>query len=1194
MSTWQIFSDAGKDFRWEVSGRITSSKLDNDRNIAASPPLPSMVDLLVQGLPKLLENGSGRDGEAPMFTTGLGKSMVLKESSIAKAFSVLGDEIEDRTFNPEEVFPRSSGCGQSSSLFQTGSGKAVNVSSAGLLRAKKLLGLEEDIDHCSFQSFQQPRRVSENKESFGWQSLTNVENKERILNNGSVESKSAPTYSINFKTGSTGSKLCYENDSTAVPSKMFNSASKSPPIIKFHTAGGRSLSVSSDALKRARSLLGDPELGTSFDEADVNDLSFSSSKERRFHHTSRIQTAGGRSISVSSDALKRARSLLGDPELGTIFDEAAVNDLSFSSFNERRFYNTSRNKENDLASFSSRQGVTKSKHTPDGFISPLKSSKEIRSLVNSENISSGSNLIKKFDAVVNASGCVLTDSMEKSLGNKPSKPNLLMSSGTVSRINSVGRSYGGPLTDISNSIPSPVANNKQIMNEKRFARTSTVSPFKRPRTSKFLTPLQRNVPLVLNGLSPLSSESLCCKRTVSTRYPFRVERVYIKEYFAVPPSDCSLLESMSAEVKGINPGNAERYMFRDESGAECIGAEAICDMLVRSGALMQYVSKEWVRNHYRWIVWKLGCYERCYPAKYAGKFLTVSSVLEELKYRYEREINHGHRSAIKRIIEGDTPPSTMLVLCISAIHSYYEPKIETPSMVANGAQNSSGAKVELTDGWYSMGAVLDVLLSKQLAAGKLFVGQKLRIWGAKLCGWVGPLSPLEASKTVNLLLNINGTYRAHWADRLGFCMTVGDPLAFKCIKSDGGLVPRTIVGITRIYPVLYKERLLDGGSVVRSERMESKIMQLYHSRRLIVAEGIISEYQRGTSNPHIHNDSEGEEGAKILKILESAAEPEVIMAEMSPEQLNSFAAYKAKLETSRQSEMEKSIEKALTDAGLSEREVIPFMRVRVVGLTSRSCGGKGRPKEGIITIWSPTEKQKNELVEGEAYSVEGLVPLHSDSEILYLHARGSTTKWKPLSPLEMEHFEPFFSPRKSILLSNLGEIPLSSEFDIAALVVYVGEVYMAAHQKKQWVFVTDDSLFGSQLEDLSNSLLAISFSSPCTNDSYEPINSNLVGSTVGFCNVIKKAKDQMNHLWVAEATENSTYFLDFRSPICSHLRNAAVSVGTWAKISPMIIDKLREKASLNGVINTEERKGTTSVMLAEVMRTRWSQHSSLL
>lgn len=78
-----------------------------------------------------------------------------------------------------------------------------------------------------------------------------------------------------------------------------------------------------------------------------------------------------------------------------------------------------------------------------------------------------------------------------------------------------------------------------------------------------------------------------------------------------------------------------------------------------------------------------------------------------------------------------------------------------------------------------MDAVLDVPLSNQLAAGKLFVGQKLRvtcsfvpfllffyyfplirkfplelllpyslfcpvkIWGAGLCGWFAPVSPLE-------------------------------------------------------------------------------------------------------------------------------------------------------------------------------------------------------------------------------------------------------------------------------------------------------------------------------------------------------------------------------------------------------------------------------------------------------------------
>jgi breast cancer 2 susceptibility protein len=78
-----------------------------------------------------------------------------------------------------------------------------------------------------------------------------------------------------------------------------------------------------------------------------------------------------------------------------------------------------------------------------------------------------------------------------------------------------------------------------------------------------------------------------------------------------------------------------------------------------------------------------------------------------------------------------------------------------------------------------------------------------------------------------------------------------------------------------------------------------------------------------------------------------------------------------------------------------------------------------------------------------------------------------------------------------------------SEFDIAAFVVFVGEAYIAAHQKKQWVFVTDGSISESKSEKLNDSLLAICFCSPYIDDhSDAPINYNLAGSTV--CNVPSK------------------------------------------------------------------------------------------
>lgn len=75
---------------------------------------------------------------------------------------------------------------------------------------------------------------------------------------------------------------------------------------------------------------------------------------------------------------------------------------------------------------------------------------------------------------------------------------------------------------------------------------------------------------------------------------------------------------------------------------------------------------------------------------------------------------------------------------------------------------------------------------------------------------------------------------------------------------------------------------------------------------------------------------------------------------------------------------------------------------------------------------------------------------------------------------------------------------LYSEFDIAAFVVHVGEVYTSSQQKKQWVFVTDGSIMcGLQSEKLINNLLAICFCSPSVDHaSFPPINYNLAGSTV--------------------------------------------------------------------------------------------------
>lgn len=53
---------------------------------------------------KLLEKGNEHNGNAPIFRTGLGKLVALKQSSIAKALSVLGGDDDEYSGNPGNCF----------------------------------------------------------------------------------------------------------------------------------------------------------------------------------------------------------------------------------------------------------------------------------------------------------------------------------------------------------------------------------------------------------------------------------------------------------------------------------------------------------------------------------------------------------------------------------------------------------------------------------------------------------------------------------------------------------------------------------------------------------------------------------------------------------------------------------------------------------------------------------------------------------------------------------------------------------------------------------------------------------------------------------------------------------------------------------------------------------------------------------
>uniref|UniRef100_A0A453E465 Tower domain-containing protein n=1 Tax=Aegilops tauschii subsp. strangulata TaxID=200361 RepID=A0A453E465_AEGTS len=1152
-----------------MNSRSVTPKEDSamqGRSIAISKSSLKRASAVLEprNIAKELEDEAHLDGahDTPVFRTGLGRSIIASENS-RKELPILEAE--------EAV-------------------KSVNNYNGETF-------VEEATFQAGIQKFVPQNRISSHKASM-------LLEQRNFMEKGYKDSGSQLPM---FRTGSGKSVLISENSVQKARAvleeqginkdnhKLLNMDKKIPVFASpLKTSCARTVNISSVGVSRAATLLGLEEntlstqffghvgdkLGTKINFEQENPeqrLGLASyPTENQVHkeqhrpfelsnntvsdsgeHSIRFSTAGGRSMAISSDALERAKSLLGESDL-----MVSTNNLSYplgSACNDKMQNSTVAPKEGgsdlskrrrvsgrtELATFS-HQAMSDRKDTGSfgNAVSDIHPTSE-----NTNRFHVGSRSTSEIPKIVKPSSRCLSET-DNTNDTKDKTRQLHMPAGA--------------LVDISNFMGSYSGNIDHVVNEKRrIGGRNSASSFKRPRSSRFITPISTNRQSSAGVPKLPPTQITSCRTKLSAYYPFQHKRKTWKEYFGGPPCFNCLAEHIIDEVKLMDAKGAERYKFHNMN----TGAEEFHKLLIACGASLTYATKEWVNNHYKWIVWKLASLERCYPTKAAGKFLTVANVLDELKYRYDREVNNGHRSAIKKILEGNALPSLMMVLCISAIYSHpdvhkleavgtdeNENSIKNKSLLA--AKRNMPAHIELTDGWYALEASLDVALSEQLQKRKLFIGQKLRIWGASLCGWTGPVSFHEASGTVKLMVHVNGSYRARWDDPLGFCKHVGPPLAFKCIKASGGRVPRTLVGVARIYPVLYKERLPDGSSIVRSERMERKALQLYHQRVSKIAEDIMSEQDENCAST-----DDSEEGAKICKMLEQAAEPEVMMAGLTSEQMISFSSYQAKQKEARQNEVAKKVENALEVAGLSSRDVTPFLKVRVTGLAHKISATKTINKEGLITIWNPTEKQKADLVEGQVYIATGLLPSAHCTNILYLHARGSSTMWKPLASAQAADFQPFFTPRKAVELSLIGEVPLASEFDIAGVVLHVGDVYLCSNQKRQWLFLTDGSKFisASQSTDQDDCLLAVSFSCSSASDDGAFFSYALSGNTVGFSNLVKRQKDQTRRIWVAEATQSSTYTLSHEISKKSHLKEAATCAEKWASSSFDKIQQLKER-----------------------------------
>ncbi|KNE55806.1 hypothetical protein AMAG_01677 [Allomyces macrogynus ATCC 38327] len=442
------------------------------------------------------------------------------------------------------------------------------------------------------------------------------------------------------------------------------------------------------------------------------------------------------------------------------------------------------------------------------------------------------------------------------------------------------------------------------------------------------------------------------------------------------------------------------------------------------------VSAKWVRNHYRWIVWKRAALIRAYAVAHDaqnGTYTlrggtsdavvqvsvpwTESAVLDQLRYRYEREVHRAHRSVLMKVLEKDEAAHRAMVLCV--------------------ARRTGPAAIEVTDGWYSAVAQLDGTLARALDRGRLAVGSKVAVWGAQLAASAGD-GPVEATAALDaaadfepdgtevplgstvpaLRLHANGVKPARYDARLGAAASPLLPLALRGAAPQGGLVSAVRVQVLRKYPVQYQERRGDGTRVTRNTRDERAAEREYndqvlaqHCARHVSGAAVVNmedeELARMCVTGAVDQVVQGADGVERQRILDRlAALPEKVVHEAR---------------------------EAL------RRQVTPLVRIKVACVMPVGARGGERVRTAVVTCWRPDDALLGEVVEGRCFEVQFLTVSGTyRDQLRFSTMRG--TRWRRIDvPAGVRSV---FTPR--VLLDDYRTLATASagtEVDLTGVIV---------------------------------------------------------------------------------------------------------------------------------------------------------------
>ncbi|XP_066555834.1 breast cancer type 2 susceptibility protein isoform X2 [Amia ocellicauda] len=484
---------------------------------------------------------------------------------------------------------------------------------------------------------------------------------------------------------------------------------------------------------------------------------------------------------------------------------------------------------------------------------------------------------------------------------------------------------------------------------------------------------------------------------------------------------------------------------------------ALCDTPAVDPKL---ISESWVHNHYRWIVWKRAAMERAFPQEMGRLCLTPEQVLLQLKYRYDVEVDGSQRSAVKKITEKDDTPAKTLVLCVCRIISSGSSQSRgttenKPSLSADTRMDGLVGVVEVTDGWYSIKALLDAPLTAMLRKGRLVVGSKIVTHGAELIGSQDACSPLEVPESLMLKISGNSTRPARWDVKLGFHR---DPRPFQLPLSslycDGGTVGCVDVIVLRSYPTQWMEKKSNGVFVFRNDRAEEREDRKHADHHQKTMEVLFAKIQAEfEKNQEVENKNKNrrqrfsrqqvqalQDGEELHEAVES--DPVYLEACLSEQQLATLNNYRRTLNEQKQARLQEEFRKAVNSAqedesSCSKRDVSPVWKLYVA-----DCRNSQSNTAHLLNIWRPSMDVRSLLKEGCRYRIYQLgaseAKKHSGNASLQLTAT-KRTQFEQLQ-VSPEVLSQLYHPREAVhfrKLLNPSFQPVCREVDLVGYVLSI-------------------------------------------------------------------------------------------------------------------------------------------------------------